>query len=354
LISLVIQGLFAYLLEYFAASYMVGDKLTVAGAATTTGLAAVAASAAPIGDLVKLLGNSLVPGLGFGLMITMALTVAIAIVGTTLSCMNTAMRISCGMAADRELPDMLGFIHERYLTPHVAMWALVIVTSVIGAVGVRSVVGLTGIALASNFGTFILYGLICAWTIIAFRKGGEFSFLKHRLIPGLGIVANVVMVVAIIYLYSIGNADAKREADICFLIAGAWAVISIAYVAVTTVQRSYRLKMVSCVLRPEQLILVTQALKEDDLINGMTVTKVQGFGRQKGSLDSGAGTADDSIAFMSKIRVDLVVKDWDARRVMDIIGEAVRTGNIGDGKIFVFDAQDAMRIRTGEKGVLAV
>ena len=67
-------------------------------------MAAAAASSAPIGDMTKLIGNALVPGLGFGLMITMAITVAIAIVGTTLSCMNTAMRVTCGMAEDRELP----------------------------------------------------------------------------------------------------------------------------------------------------------------------------------------------------------------------------------------------------------
>ena len=345
IISLVIQGLFAYLLEYLAAGLMLSDKFA---------MAAAAASGAPIGDLAKLIGDSLLGGIGFGLMITMAVTVAIAIIGTTLSCMSTAMRVSCGMAADRELPEMLGFMHERFSTPHVSLWTLVIVTSVIAAIGVRSVVGLTGITLASNFGTFILYGLTCLWTIIAFKGRVRFNFIKHWLIPALGLVANVVMAVAIIYLYSVGNADAKAEADICFLIAGAWAVISIAYVAVTTVKRSYRLKMVSCMIRPEQLNIVTEALKEDELIMGMTVSRVRGFGRQKGNPDGNTGPGEDRITFLPKIRVDLVVKDWDVRRVMDLIGEAVRTGNFGDGKIFVVDATDAMRIRTGEKGVWAI
>jgi len=355
IISLVIQGLFAYLLEYFATGFMISDKLTVtSGTATVTGIAAAAASGAPIGDLSKLIGNSLIPGLGFGLMVTMAITVAIAIIGTTLSCMNTAMRVSCGMAADRELPEMLGFMHERFSTPHVALWTLVIVTSVIAAIGVRSVVGLTGITLASNFGTFILYGLTCLWTIIAFKGRKEFNIFKHRIIPALGVVTNAVMAVAIIYLYSIGNTDAKAEADICFLIAGAWAVASIAYVAVTTVRRSYRLKMVSCILRPEQLSLVTEVLKEDDFIMGMTVVKVRGFGRQRGQIDVASASTEDKITFLPKIKMDLVVKDWDVRRVMDIIGEACRTGNFGDGKIFVTDATDAMRIRTGEKGVWAI
>ena len=66
-----------------------------------------------LGDLVQLLGNSLIPGIGFGLMITMAVTVAIAIIGTTLSAMNTAMRITAGIADSRELPSGLSFIHPN-------------------------------------------------------------------------------------------------------------------------------------------------------------------------------------------------------------------------------------------------
>lgn len=352
IISLVVQGLVAYLIQYFAAGLIVSEKLTAtANNATVTGMAAAAASSAPIGDMARLIGDHLLGGIGFGLMITMAVTVAIAIIGTTLSCMNTAMRISCGMAADRELPEMLGFMHERFSTPHVALGTLIVVTSVIAAIGVRSVVGLTGITLASNLGTFILYGLTCAWTIVAFRDRREHSVVKHWIIPGLGILANAAMTVAIIYLYSVGNADAKKEADICFLIAGAWAVVALAYVALTTVRRSYKLKMISCMLRPEQLGMVVEALKEDELINGMSITRIKGFGRQKGRTQDGA---EERITFLPKVRADLVVKDWDVRRVMDIIGEAVRTGHIGDGKIFVTDATDAMRIRTGERGVWAI
>jgi amino acid transporter len=71
-----------------------------------------AASAAPIGDLTQLIGNYVLHGIGFGLMISRAVTVAIAVIGTTLTCMNTAMRISGGMVADRELPSMMGFVHK--------------------------------------------------------------------------------------------------------------------------------------------------------------------------------------------------------------------------------------------------
>src|SRR5208282_52309 len=352
IISLVVQGVFAYLFEYFAAGTMISEKLVnVAGKVTTTGMSAAAASSAPIGDLVQLLGNSVIPGLGFGLMITMAVTVAIAIVGTTLSAMNTAMRITAGIADSRELPSGLSFIHPNFRTPHMALVALVIAVSVIGIIGVQSVVGLTGIALASNLGTFILYGLTCVWTIIAFKDREDFSSLKHALIPSLGVLFNLLMTIAILYLYIIGNADSKAEAKICFVIAGGWAILGLAYVAMTTVRKTYRFKMVSGMIRPEQLNVVVEALKEEDYILGMTVTKVKGFGKQKGHSDGGNDV--DEIVFVPKIRVDVVVREWDVQAVMDIMGEAARTGNVGDGKIFVTDASEAMRIRTGERGIEA-
>jgi len=355
IISLIVQGLFAYLIEYFAAGTMISEKLiNGSGKTLTTGMAAAAASSAPIGDLAVLIGNNVLPGIGFGLMITMAVTVVIAIIGTTLSCMNTAIRVSAGMAGGRELPKMMGFIHQKFSTPHVAIGAMVIVSSVIAAIGVRSVVGLTGITLASNFGTFVLYGLTCVWTIIAFKKREDFSMLKHGLIPVLGVIGNVIMVIAIVYLYSIGNADSRAEVDICFLIAGAWALISLAYVAISNVKRSYSMKMISAMIRPDMLNVLVDILKDEEFILGMTVTKIKGFGRQKGQMDKDAEPINDRISFIPKVRVDLVVNDWDVPGVMDVMRDALFTGNVGDGKIFVLDAQDAMRVRTGEKGVYAL
>jgi len=245
IISLVIQGLFAYLIEYFAAGFMVSEKMvgTVAVEATAnapatttavTGMAAAAASSAPLGDMAVLIGNSMLGGIGFGLMITMALTVALAIFGTTLSCLNTAVRVSYAMAQDKEMPEILNVMHGRFATPHRMIWVLVVVSCFIAAVGVQSVVGLTGITLASNFGTFVLYGLTCIWTMIAFAGRREYSFLKHGVVPVLGLVANLAMLAAILYLYIIGNADAKMEAYICFGIAGAWAAISALYVVINS------------------------------------------------------------------------------------------------------------------------
>jgi APA family basic amino acid/polyamine antiporter len=358
ILSLVIQGIFAYLLQYFAAGLMVSDKLagTDAAGKAVTGMAAAAASSAPIGDMARLIGDNLLHGLGFGLMVTMAVTVAIAIIGTTLSCMNTAVRVTCGMAEDRELPEMMSFMHGGFSTPHMALMALVAVSSVIAAIGVRSVVGLTGITLASNLGTFILYGLTCIWTVIAFKNRKDFNVFKHGIIPVAGVIANVVMVGAILYLYIIGNADAVKEAKICFAIAGGWGALSLLYVAISTVQRSYRLTMITCVIRPEQLGEVASALKKENLMMGMTVMDVRGFGRQKGDSDgNGNGHhANETIKFLPKLKLEILVKDWDVRRTMDVIGNSLRTGQIGDGKIVVFEASSAMRIRTGEKGVYAL
>jgi APA family basic amino acid/polyamine antiporter len=234
ILSLVVQGLFAYLFEYFAANYMVAETLagTDANNAAVTGMAAAAASSAPIGDMAILVGNTLLGGVGFGLMITIAVTVALAILGTTLSCLNTAVRVSYAMAQDAEMPELLGAMHGRYATPHRAIWVLVGVSCVIAAIGVQSVVGLTGITLASNFGTFVLYALTCLWTIVAFAERHDRHVIKHYVVPVLGLLANVAMLISILYLYIIGNADSVHEAYICFAIAGAWAVMSTLYVLV--------------------------------------------------------------------------------------------------------------------------
>jgi APA family basic amino acid/polyamine antiporter len=239
ILSLCVQGLFAYFFEYFAAGFMVSEKLagTDSTGAAVTGMAAAAASSAPLGDMAIMVGNTILGGIGFGLMVSIAVTVVIAIFGTTLSCLNTAVRISYAMAQDEEMPEILGGLHGRFATPHRALWVLVAVSCGIAAIGVQSVVGLTGITLASNFGTFVLYGLTCVWTILAFVERHERNMVRHLVIPVLGLIANVTMLGAILYLYVIGNADAQREAYICFAIAGGWALISALYVVVNSMRK---------------------------------------------------------------------------------------------------------------------
>src|SRR6266571_4525233 len=116
ILALVIQGLFAYLIEYFAGNFALADSLTgqAADGTTATGLDAAAASSAPIGDMIRLIGDSMLGGIGFGLTVTIAITVALAILGTTLSAMNTGVRISFAMAQDSEMPEFLGLLHGEY------------------------------------------------------------------------------------------------------------------------------------------------------------------------------------------------------------------------------------------------
>jgi amino acid transporter len=235
IIALVIQGLFAYLIEYFAANFAISDKLvyTLPDGSTATGMAAAAASSAPMGDLITLIGDSLLGGIGFGLSIVIAITVALAILGTTLSAMNTGVRITFAMAQDKEMPEPLSLLHGRYVTPHMAVYAMVVVSAIIGVIGVISVVNLTGITLASNFGTFVLYALTCLWAIIAFAGRPDFNFFKHLVIPVLGLIANIVMLVTILGLGFLGGGDSQTESLIALGFAALWAVVSGIYIVVS-------------------------------------------------------------------------------------------------------------------------
>jgi amino acid transporter len=236
IIALVIQGLFAYLIEYFAANFALSDQLTgtAADGSAVTGLDAAAASTAPMGDLIRQIGDSLLGGVGFGLMIVIALTVALAILGTTLSAMNTGVRITFAMAQDKEMPEPLGLLHGRYVTPHMAVYAMVVVSAIIGVIGVISVVTLTGITLASNFGTFVLYALTCLWAIIAFASRPDFNWFKHLVIPGLGLLANLVMLATILGLGFVGGGDSQTESLMAIGFAAVWAVVSGIYVVVSS------------------------------------------------------------------------------------------------------------------------
>lgn len=243
LLSLIIQGLFAYVIGYFAANFAVSDKLVVQGtdasgaAVTYVGMAAAAHSQAPVGDMIRLFGDTLLGGIGFGLAVTMAITVALAIFGTTLSCINTAVRVSYAMAKDQEMPEILGLMHGRFATPSAATWMLVGISALIGAVGVYSIVTQTGLGIASNLGTFILYGLICIWTIIAFNGRPDRNIFLHVIIPVLGLLTNVLMVITIFYLAFAAGGDSSKEGYIALGVAAAWAIVSIVYIVINTGRR---------------------------------------------------------------------------------------------------------------------
>jgi nitrogen regulatory protein P-II 1 len=108
------------------------------------------------------------------------------------------------------------------------------------------------------------------------------------------------------------------------------------------------MKLVTAIVKPFKLDDVRDALKGLG-VQGMTVSEVQGFGRQRGQTEVYRG-AEYTVTFVPKARVEVLVEDGDAARILDAIVEAARTGQIGDGKVWVTDVGDVTRIRTGEMG----
>ena len=112
------------------------------------------------------------------------------------------------------------------------------------------------------------------------------------------------------------------------------------------------MKKVEAIIKPYKLDEVKTALTQVG-IQGLTVTEVRGFGRQKGHQEQYRG-AEYTIDLVPKVKVEVVVGDASLQSVVDAITRAARTGEIGDGKIFVYNLESATRIRTGEKGEAAV
>ncbi len=218
--SLLVQGAFCYLFEYFAANYFLNSGYTNQSAL---------GSAAPIGDMMIVVGDALLgPGHGRTFMLIEAVTVFLALIGTTLSCINTGARVTYAMGKDQEVPEHFGMLHDKNLSPHRAIWTLAGISAVIGCIALLMVFGdssaisdaniaalphgllssvwfattnarmaalpntLTMIVLASNFGTFVLYMLSCIICIVAYQGHPNFSVVKHLLVPIFGVVANLI------------------------------------------------------------------------------------------------------------------------------------------------------------------
>ncbi len=112
------------------------------------------------------------------------------------------------------------------------------------------------------------------------------------------------------------------------------------------------MKKIEAVIRPEKLDVVKKALEELGY-PGMTLTDVRGHGRQKGLVQRWRGQ-EYKVEFLPKLKLQLVVADDDMEKIADAISENARTGEIGDGKIFITHVEGAIRIRTGERGDLAL
>jgi len=111
-------------------------------------------------------------------------------------------------------------------------------------------------------------------------------------------------------------------------------------------------KKIEAIIKPFKLEEVKDALSEVG-VTGMTVTEVKGFGRQKGHTELYRGS-EYTVDFLPKLKVEVVVDDYESDHAVEVIVKAAKTGKIGDGKVFVSSIEDAVRIRTEEKGAKAV
>ena len=112
------------------------------------------------------------------------------------------------------------------------------------------------------------------------------------------------------------------------------------------------MKLITAIVKPFTLEDVKSALEQLGVL-GMTVSEVQGYGRQKGHTEVYRG-AEYSVDFVPKVRVEVVVDESAADKVVDAIVEAARTGKIGDGKVWVSPVESIVRVRTGERGTDAI
>ena len=118
------------------------------------------------------------------------------------------------------------------------------------------------------------------------------------------------------------------------------------------IREKNKMKMVVAIVKPFKLDEVREALAELG-VNGLTVTEVKGFGRQKGHTELYRG-AEYVVDFLPKVKIEAAVPDDLLEQCLEAVQKSARTGKIGDGKIFVFDIEQVIRIRTGETGESAV
>ena len=112
------------------------------------------------------------------------------------------------------------------------------------------------------------------------------------------------------------------------------------------------MKKIEAIIKPFKLEEVKEALTESG-IHGMTVSEVKGFGRQKGHTEIYRGS-EYTVDFLPKVKIEIVVDDDEAAAVVETVVNAASTNKIGDGKVFVSNIEEAVRIRTGDRGVAAI
>jgi nitrogen regulatory protein PII len=121
---------------------------------------------------------------------------------------------------------------------------------------------------------------------------------------------------------------------------------------ITYYQERIKMKLVTAIIKPDKVEALRKSLTGID-IQGLTILEAKGYGRQKGHTEMYRG-AEYEVHFLPKSRAEVLVDDKDLEKVITTISEAVKTGKIGDGKIFITEVSDIIRIRTGERGAEAI
>jgi len=257
ILSLLIQGVFCYLIEYFAANYFLHNGYQISNAL---------GSAAPLGDMMVIVGTWMFgsPAAGKAFMLVQALTVFLALIGTTLSCMNTGARVTYAMGRDKEVPEHFGMLHGQKLTPHRAIWTLATISVFVAIAAIifnfcgpaaladdvikglphniwysfgvfshdtaaKIPQSLLVVTLMSNFGTFLLYMMTCIVAMMAFTEHHTFNTFKHVVIPVFGLLANFAcMLFYVIGPFFVSGMSAK-EPYVALGLVALWGIYGLVY-----------------------------------------------------------------------------------------------------------------------------
>jgi amino acid transporter len=235
--------------EYFGANFFMNNGYTIGNAG---------ASSAPIGDMMTLVGAWMFGSASAGVtfMWVEAATVFLALIGTTLACINTGARVTYAMGRDKEVGEFFGTLHAKSNAPTKGIWILSVLSIFLGILTVAMYLGgstqtpldpkynniwysfgifpaasyatnvnsLLIMTLISNFGTFLLYGMTCLTAIIAFREHHMFHGIKHVVVPLFGLCANLgCMMFYIIGPFSVAGMSVK-EPFIALSVVLAWGI----------------------------------------------------------------------------------------------------------------------------------
>jgi len=217
-LALVIQGAFAYLLEYFSAGLALNQRLGPAG------------SRLPIGDLSRQMGDALLAGNGSTVLLAIAFTIFVALLGAALTSLNNGVRISFSMSLDPEMPSVLGFLSPRFATPYVTVLVLGGVSAVLGAIGMLGgLPALMGLVLASNLGAFVLYAMLSLLAATAYRGKPEYNPFRHLVLPVLGFIANLAIALAFPVIGILSGGVSAQACIFALAVSGLWLSVSVVY-----------------------------------------------------------------------------------------------------------------------------